>query len=157
PDGALLVTRTLHDGDDAAILGLARTLPAGIAGPGMALIVIDASAFPGLDLVRPDGSPLFGDAAAVRSLPIGDFPLRLASPPDEIPRMEQALPFMAVAVLGLAALSVALVLLFARLHSAQRQIRRQAAIERELRRELSIATAAADRTDELHRTKSQFF
>jgi len=157
PGAALLVTQTLHDADGAAIVGLARALPAGIAGAGAALIVVDPSAFPGLDLVRSDGSPLFGAAAAAVSLPIGDVPLRLASPTDEASWVKQALPLVAAAGLGLAALSVALVLLFARLRSAEWQIRRQAAIERELRCELSVASAAADRTDELHRTKSQFF
>jgi signal transduction histidine kinase len=155
--GALVVTQLLHDADGAAIVGLARTPPGSVAGSGTALIVVDASAFPGLDLVRPDGSPLFGGAAAAASVLIGDFPLRLASSTEGPSGVKPALPFVAVAVLGLAALLVALILLFAQLRSAEWQIRRQAAIERELRRELSIATAAADRTDELHRTKSQFF
>ncbi len=157
PGAALLVTQTLHDADGVAVVGLARALPAGIAGPGTALIVVDASAFPGLALVRRDGLPLFGGVAAAASLPIGDFPLRLAAPAGGPSWAEQALPFVGVTVLGLAAISFALALLFARLRVAERQMRRQAAIERKLRRELSIATAAADRTDELHRTKSQFF
>jgi signal transduction histidine kinase len=157
PGGALLVTPTLRDADGAAIVGLARGVPAGIAGPGIALMAIDASVFPGLDLVRDDGSSLFGGTNAAASLPIAGLPLRLAAPTGRPSWVTQALPFVAAAMLGIAALSIALGLLLVRLRAAERQMRRQAMVERELRRELSIATAAADRTDELHRTKSQFF
>jgi signal transduction histidine kinase len=157
PGAALLVTQTGRDAGSDAVVAVARPLPTGIAGRGVALFVIDASAFAGLDLVRDDGAPLFDGAGASASVPVGDFPLRLAVRAGGSSWLAAALPFAVAAMLGVAALVIALALLLARLRSAERRIRRYAAAERELRRELSAAVAAVDRTDELHRTKSQFF
>jgi signal transduction histidine kinase len=147
----------LGDAGGDRLVALARPLPAGAAGPGAALIVLDAAAFPGLDLRRPDGSPLFDGGAGMASLPLAGVPLRLAVPRPAPWRIKQILPFAAAAAIGLAALAAVLAILLARLRSAERRLERQAETERELRGELAAAAAAADRTGELHRAKSQFY
>ena len=157
----MLVTRTLNAADGSAVVALGHRLPSQSSEPqnnepsGVAIIVADASAFAGLPLTHDDGAPLFDGSTATATRPVGDFPFRLAVPAGA--SKADILPFVAVGAVGLAALSVMLGLLFARLRGAERQMRRQAAVEHELRRELSVALAAADRTDEIHRTKSQFF
>ncbi|HWB51780.1 MAG TPA: HAMP domain-containing sensor histidine kinase [Stellaceae bacterium] len=151
--GAISTTQALSDGG-TMLVGLASTVPGSDI---VALVVIDAKAFPGLDLVRADGSSLFGGTAAGPTYAVGDFHLRLASPAKTATRIVRALPFVAAAILGLAALSIVLGLLLSRLRAATDQIAQQAAVERTLRRELASAAAAVDRTDEINRTKSRFF
>ncbi|HWD59662.1 MAG TPA: HAMP domain-containing sensor histidine kinase [Stellaceae bacterium] len=161
PQAALLVTQTLRDGDDAALVGLARPWfkPDGSLG-GVALIAIDRTAFPGLDVARADGSPLFAaDSAAMRDVALGDLPLllRYAPPAPAFWTRHGPAPLVALAVAGILALLGLLAVLSARLAAADRDKASAAAVEQELRERLADSAQAAGRIDELSRTKSQFF
>ena len=159
PDAPMLVTRTIRNAD-VGLVGLAHPwLGANGQLAGIALIALDRSAFAGLDLVRDDGTPLFGQPGATnpRRIALGDFPLMLSAPSADTVSPLDDMPFIAMAVLGSLGLLGLLVALGMRLAMAQRQIARQAAAECELHEALSAAAAAADRIDELNRTKSQFF
>jgi signal transduction histidine kinase len=158
-DAPLLVTQTIRDAD-AGLVGLAHPwLGADDRLAGIALIAIDRSAFAGLDLVRDDGRLLFGQpgATGARRVALGDFPLMLSAPAANAASRLDDGPFIALAALGGLGLLSLLAALGGRLAAAQRQIARQAATEHELHEALSTAAAAADRIDELNRTKSQFF
>jgi signal transduction histidine kinase len=159
PDAPMLVTQTIRDAD-AGLVGLAHPW-LGTDGrlAGIALIAIDRSAFAGLDLVRDDGTPLFGElgTTSARRIALGDFPLMLSAPPADTASPLDDMPFIALTALGGLGLLGLLIALGIRLAGAQRQIARQTATERELHEALSTAAAAADRIDELNRTKSQFF
>src|SRR5580704_17895147 len=78
PGASLMVTATARDGE-TALVGLARPWFAsdGAIG-GVAVIVLDRSAFAGFDIMRGDGTPLFGDdiapTAATRTIAIDDLP-----------------------------------------------------------------------------------
>jgi signal transduction histidine kinase len=157
-DAPMLVTQTTRDAE-AGLVGLAHPwLGADGRLAGIALIAIDRSAFAELDLVRDDGTPLFGQTGtpSARRIALGDFPLMLSAPADTSSSLDDML-FIALAALGGLGLLSLLAVLGVRLAAAQRQIARQATTERGLCEALSIASAAADRTDELNRTKSQFF
>ena len=163
PDAAMLVTQTLHDGDDGtALVGLARPWRnAGGGFAGVALVAIDPATLAGLDLVRSDRSPLFAedDMPGAQSIALGDFPLmlRYKPPATQLRGLRGPWPFVAVGAIGGAGLLGLLALLVGRLNTAGREIARRTAVERELRAELAVATTAAGRTDELSRAKSQFF
>jgi signal transduction histidine kinase len=159
PDAAMLVTQTIRDAD-AGLVGLAHPwLGADGRLAGIALIAIDRSAFAGLDLVRDDGTLLFGEpgATSARRIALGDFPLMLSAPSANAAASLDDIPFIALAALGGFGLLSLVVALGTRLATAQRQITRQAVAEHQLHEALSTAAAAADRIDELNRTKSQFF
>jgi signal transduction histidine kinase len=159
PDAPMLVTQTIRDAD-AGLVGLAHPwLDADGQLAGITLIAIDRSAFAGLDLVRDDGTPLFGEpgATSARRIALSDFPLMLSAPSVNTTAPLDNMPFIALAALGGFGLLSLLVALGMRLATVQRQITRQAVAERQLHEALSTAAAAADRIDELSRTKSQFF
>jgi signal transduction histidine kinase len=158
PDAAMLVTPTMRAANGGtAIVALAQPWhdADGRLG-GIALVAIDRTAFAGLDLVRSDGSPLFaeGRPADVQLLALGDFPMMLRYP---AAARTETWPFVAIAGLDGAALVSLVALLLGRLRAAAREIARRAAVEDCLRENLVAAAAAADATDELSRTKSQFF
>ncbi len=161
PRAAMLVTQTLRDGD-ATLVGLARPwLDVDGRFTGLALVAIDRSALAGIDLVRADGSPLFtGDSKPnTRQVALEGFPLmlRYAPPVTGFWRSRGAGPFVAIAIVGGAAILTLLTLLVGRLSRLLSAAVRQAAVERDLRDRLAATAAAADRTGELNRTKSQFF
>jgi signal transduction histidine kinase len=156
---SMLVTETIRDAD-TQLLGLAQPW----LGPdgrlaGIALLAVDRSAFAGLDLVRDDGTPLFGENSPpnTRRIALGDFPLMLSLPSVNTASPMGDTPFIALALLGGLGVLGLLAMLGVRRAATRRWIARQAALERELRDALSTATAVADRTGELNRTKSQFF
>ena len=164
PGASMLVTRTLREaGGATTLVGLARpwlNTEGHIAG--IALVAVDPTGFAGLDLVRSDGSPLFGattDEAGTRQAALGTFPLMLRYPAPatgfRVPH--GAWPLIAVAGVGIAALLSLLTVLIGRLGRARREAERQAAIARDLRDQLAETAAVADRTDEINRTKSRFF
>ncbi|HWB52162.1 MAG TPA: HAMP domain-containing sensor histidine kinase [Stellaceae bacterium] len=154
----LLVTRTVGDGD-AALVGLARPWTnADGALAGIALVAIDQTAFAALDLIRTDGSPLFGGAApaaAARAAIDGVPLLASAAIVGDVPA--HGLLSAALAVVGAASLVGLLAVLRSRLAAARRRLVRQAAVERALRGKLAAASDVADRIDEINRTKSRFF
>jgi signal transduction histidine kinase len=158
PDAPLLTTRTLQDGNDA-IVGLGRPWrDAGGQLAGIALVAIDANAFPGLDLARgDDGTPLFAATVApdAKHIPLNPYPLTLAYLPAQ--KAIAAWPLVAAAVIGTIALFSLLALLLRRITLARRELARLAQVERELRNKLTDAADAASRIDELTRTKSRFF
>ncbi len=153
---ATAVSQTLRDGETGdPLVAIARALP---GADGAVVLIVDASAFAGLDLVRQDGTPLFADeATGAAGRTVGDFPVRLAVSAGEGPAWAQSALYAAYALVGLAALLGLLVIGAARLRTEKRRVAWQANVERELRKELAIASAAANRTDELNRTKSRFF
>ncbi|MGA8402508.1 MAG: HAMP domain-containing sensor histidine kinase, partial [Stellaceae bacterium] len=155
PAAAMLVTPTLHDGS-VAIVGLARAWQSadGRVG-GVALVAIDAAAFPGLDLAHADGSPLFTKPAAPNAerLALAGYPVVLIS----MLAQAHTAPWPFIAAIGVAALLGLLTLLMRRLVRAERDHARQALTERELRDQLAAAADAASHVGELSRTKSQFF
>jgi signal transduction histidine kinase len=161
PDATMLVTQTLREDNETALVGLARPwLNADGNLAGIALVAVDPTAFAGLDLVRGDGSPLFDrDADGAKQVAVGGYPLMLrytsASAGFHVPH--GAWPLIAVAAISVAGVSGLLGLLFRQLKAAQYEAKRQAIIARDLREELAMTAAVADRTDELNRTKSQFF
>ena len=157
PAAAMLVTAALNDGG-TSIVGLARSWQTmkGELG-GIAIIAIDASAFPGLDLARADGTPLFAAAAApgAQRVALKDYPLTLALGPSRA-RIASWRSITAAGI-AIAALLGLLAHLFRRLSTTRRDLVRQAGIARELRDQLAAAADAANRVDALSRTKSQFF
>jgi signal transduction histidine kinase len=164
PGTVMLVTQTLHEADGAtALVGLARPwLNAQGNLAGVALVIVDSTAFAGLDLVRDDGSSLFGDAvdqSATKQAALEGFPLMLRYPSAatglHVPH--GAWPLIAGAVIGIGAVLGLLAVLMGRLSRARREADRQAAIACDLRHQLAETAAMADRTDEINRTKSQFF
>jgi signal transduction histidine kinase len=164
PPAAMIVTGPVRDAAGEPLIGLARPwqdVEGNISG--FALVALDPSAFAGLDLVRDDGTPLFGDKSPMsdaRYVARGDFPLKLqvaVASPTAWGVLRHAWPFVAIAVIGGGAMLSLLALLVGRLHVAERENARQADVADDLRRELAVATAAADRHGELSRAKSQFF
>jgi signal transduction histidine kinase len=156
PAVAMLVTPTLHDGP-SAVVGLARVWQATDGRVrGIALVAIDAAAFPALDLARADGTPLFAAAARrAKRVALAGYPMTLIS---TAARANVApWPSIAAAGVGIAALLGLLALLMHRLSGAERDLARRALVERELRDQLAATADAASRIDELSRTKSQFF
>lgn len=156
PAATLLVTQTLHDGK-TAIVGLARPWQNadGRLG-GVAIVAIGATAFPGLDIARGDGAPLFGaPTPGLRRAALGPYPLTVGYAPPQ--KNSGGWPFVAAAGVGTAALFGLITLLLQQLVMARRDSAKQALVERELRDKLAAAADAATRIDELSRTKSQFF
>jgi signal transduction histidine kinase len=163
PGVPLLVTATVRDGE-TSLVGLAQPWFAsdGAVG-GVAVIALDRSAFAGLDIVRDDGTPLFGDDSAAsntaRTMAIADWPLALRYSPIATPlsaQLRAAWPRLLILAAGIASALGLIVLLIRRRHIADRELARHARLERRLRKQLKEATAAASRTDEISRTKSQF-
>jgi hypothetical protein len=101
-DAPMLVTQTIRDAD-AGLIGLAHPW-LGTDGrvAGIALVALDRSAFAGLDLVRDDGTPLFGQPGAfnARRIALGDFPLMLSAPAADTASSLDDTPFIALATLG---------------------------------------------------------
>jgi hypothetical protein len=101
-DAPMLVTQSIRDAD-ASLVGLAHPW-LGTDGrlAGIVLIAIDRSAFPGLDLAREDGAPLFGQPGGTGTRPIalGDFPLMLSAPAADTASSLDDTPFIALATLG---------------------------------------------------------
>ena len=157
PTAAMLVTPALHDGP-IAIVGLARPWKAadGRVG-GVALVAIDATAFPALDLARADGTPLFaaGTAPNAERVALAGYPLTLLSTAARTSRV--AWPRIVAAGVGIAALLGLLTLLMYHLSGAERALAQRALAERELRDQLAAMADAANRVDTVSRTKSQFF
>jgi signal transduction histidine kinase len=153
---SMLVTQMQRDGDIATI-GLARPwLRADGRTGGIALIVVDATAFPGLDLARGDGSPLFATATpGAERAALDGYPLTLSLVPPE--RGSAGSPFYLCAAVSIVALFGLLAVSFRGFRGAEREIARQAQVERDLNAQLATANAAASRTDELNRAKSRFF
>ncbi|HYM71522.1 MAG TPA: ATP-binding protein [Stellaceae bacterium] len=179
PGTRLLVTRAIFDdGRKRIVVGLARPYFAadGALG-GVALIAIDRSAFaaldrlPGLpqgsgfDLLRADGTLLFGEAAVPgpagsRHAGIGNFPLSLRyrrAATEALSAWRGAAPCLALAAVGLAAALALVALLALRQRTANREIARLAGLEATLRADAAAAAATADRSDEMSRTRSRFF
>ncbi len=163
PHAAMLVTQPLHGADDAtALVGLARPwlgTDGGLAG--IVFVAIDRTAFAGLDMVRDNGAPLFGaaDEAGTKQAALGGFPLMLRDKP-AVARFHVphgAWTLIGAGIIGLTAVLGLLALLIRQLNGARREAERQAIGARELREKLAATAAVADRTDELNRTKSQFF
>ena len=157
PAATLLVTQTLRDGD-TAIVGLARSWPGVDGRPGgVAVVAIDATAFPALEIARDDGSPLFAAAATPgeQRVALAGYPLTLNLAPPH--KRLGSWPFIAAAGFGVAALFGLLAVLILRLAGAGREIARQQLIERDLRAQLAATADTANRIDELSRTKSRFF
>jgi signal transduction histidine kinase len=163
PGVPLLVSATVRDGE-TALVGLARPWFAsdGAIG-GVAVIALDRSAFVGLDIVRGDGTPLFADDTAAsntaRTIAIADWPLELRYTPISTPltvQLRAAGPRLVILAAGIAAALGLIVLLIRRQRAVERDFARHARVERRLRKQLKEATAAASRTDEVSRTKSQF-
>jgi signal transduction histidine kinase len=163
PGAPLLVTPAVRDGE-TPLVGLARPwLASDGAIGGVAVIVLDRSAFAGLDIVRRDGTPLFGDdreaGNAARTIAIADVPLAVRYIPISTPLVAQlraAGPRLAILAAGIAAALGLIALLIRRQRAAERESDRHVRLERRLRKQLREATAAASRTDEISRTKSQF-
>lgn len=167
PDSAMLVTHVVHDAlDGGPLIALARpwrSVDGGFAG--VALVALDRSAFAGLELLRVDETPLFGGAgepeiAGSRHAAIGEFPLLLRyrpTAPTAVQALHGAWPLVAIAVIGVTAMLSLLALLVGRVHAVERESTRLARVELELREKLTVATAAADRSDEVSRAKSEFF
>lgn len=152
---AMLVTVPQRD-DGIAIVGLARPWRVDGQLGGIAVVALDATAFPGLDLARVDGTPLFGAPRnGVTRIPLGDSPLALVRGATATRFI--GWPFVAAAGIGSAALLGLLALLLSRLGAARREITRQNLVDRDLRAALAVASTAASRTDEVSRAKSQFF
>lgn len=156
PNARLLATPTLLDGE-AAIVALARPWRnADGRVTGVALVAIDASAFPGFEIARNDGTPLFAGAATAdaKQIVLSPYGLALNAAPRKRP---SPWPLIAVAGIGAAAFLGLLGSLLRRLAVAERRAAKQAHVERELRGKLADVAHAANRVDELSRTKSQFF
>ena len=179
PGATMLLTRAVRDPAlDTAVIGLARPVFAadGAVG-GVALVAIDRSAFaaldrlrvlpPGahLDLLRADGAALFDetsapDSAGSRRAEIADFPLalRYRPPMTEARRgLRDAAPYLVLIAIAMAAALGLVALILLRQHRAAREVARLARLERKLRDDLAAAAATVSRSDELSRTKSQFF
>jgi signal transduction histidine kinase len=164
PGAAMLMTQTLHEADGAtALVALARPwLNAQGNLAGIAVVAVDSTAFTGLDLARGDGSPLFDsadDPPATKQAALKGFPLMLRYPAAatglHVPH--GTWPLIAAAVIGGGAVLGLLAVLMGGLRRARREADRQAAIACDLRHQLAETAAMADRTDEINRTKSQFF
>jgi signal transduction histidine kinase len=179
PGPTLLIVPRI--GEDGALAALAQSwasddgLPGGIAVVAFnraGLAALDPSTANRFNIVTADGTPLFGattDPLPAGSLtkPIPVIPLVLHYQPqvDHAARMLRSSgPFalLALVALGAALLALAAALglatvLIRRDRSARREIDRRASIERKLRDELMVTTAANERTDEINRAKSRFF
>jgi signal transduction histidine kinase len=140
PAAAMLEMAPVRVGNSGAtLIGLAhpwRDADGKLAG--IALVVLDHST------LGQFGTPLLANANGSRGPAI--FPARRG-----------AYPFVAVAAIGTAAMLGLLAVLKRRLDTAEREITRHTAVERELRDRLATTSASADRTDELSRAKSRFF
>jgi signal transduction histidine kinase len=118
-----------------------------------------------IDVLRTDGSRLFVDgdepkAAGTRRADIAGFPLAVRYHPaasDARRGLRAAAPYLILAVMALIAVLGLGTLILHRQRKADGEIARMAAFERRLRNELATAAATVDRSDELSRTKSQFF
>ena len=158
PGTEMLLTSTFRAGD-APFVGVARPwFTADGRFGGVGILVLDPAAFAGLDLVRADGTPLFAAHAAsgARAVALAGYPLKLALDP-AAPAAWRDWRFIAAAGVGVAALLGLIALFAVRLDYARRVAAMYAADAGALRRELTASAAAADRTDEVNRTKSQFF
>jgi signal transduction histidine kinase len=164
PGAAMLVTHAVGDAASSdTLVGLARPW-SGSDGKlgGIALVVLDRSAFAGLDLLRGDGAALFPatpEADAAPIVAIGDFPLmlRTRAAPSAADLLHQAWPLLAIAAIGISALLGLVAVLILRLRAAERERARIEGLASDLREETAAAAAAADRSGELARAKSQFF
>ena len=179
PGSTMFITRAVRDpGIATAVIGLARPFFAadGALG-GVALVAIDRSAFAALDrlrilppnahldLLRDDGAPLFDetdalDGAGSRRAEIADFPLALRYRPatTEVWRgLRDAAPYLVLIAIAVAAALGLVALILLRQHRAAREVARLARLERKLRDDLAAAAATVNRSDQLSRTKSQFF
>ena len=176
PGAALVLTAAIDDpGVGTAVVGLARPYFAsdGALG-GVALLAIDRSAFGALDrlpllrpgdtvaLLRPDGAPLFVESPPAATpgtfgAEIAGFPIAIRYHPAPSAARHAVASYLAL--LGIAACAAlgAIALLLFRQHRASREVARLAALEQRLRNALAAATATADRSNALSRTKSQFF
>src|SRR6202035_3579436 len=100
-----------------------------------------------------------------KSIPGMPLVLRYQPQVDHAARMLRSSgPFALLALVALGAALLALVaalglatVLIRRDRSARREIDRRASVERKLRDELMVTTAANERTDEINRAKSRFF
>ena len=179
PGRALLAVPGIGDGGALAALAQPWMSDDGLSG-GIAVVAFNPTGLAALnpstasrfDIVTADGTPLFGAATepvAAGSLtkPIPGMPLVLRYQPqvDHAARMLLSSgPFALLALVALGAALLALVaalglatVLIRRDRSARREIDRRASVERKLRDELMVTTAANERTDEINRAKSRFF
>ncbi len=178
PAAALFLTRAISDPRTGSmVVGLARPYFAADGAPGgVVLVAIDPSAFAAIDrlpivpaggsieLLRGGGAPLFADDArpdtASRRAEIAGFPLAVSYRPaasDARHGLRARAAYLALAAIALiAALGLAGLMLH-RQRQDKREIARLAALERQLRNELTTVAATADRSDAQSRTKSQFF
>ena len=179
PGATVLITGAVRDPKlDTAVIALARPFFAadGALG-GVVLVALDRAAFAALDrlrilppsahldLLRADGAPLFDemdapDSTSGRRAEIADFPLALRYRPamTEARRgLRDAAPYLALIAIAVAAALGLVALILLRQHRAAREVARLATLERKLRDDLAAAAATVNRSDELSRTKSQFF
>jgi len=156
PTTPMLTTRTVYDGD-TAMVGLARPWRRPDGSPtGIAMIVVDATAFPGLDLARGDSSPLFAAAKSdTERVALDGYSLVLRLAPAE--HGSAGWPFLVSAGISIAALVGLLAVSIHWLRRAERELARHAQLEHDLTEKLASASASANRTDELSRAKSRFF
>lgn len=117
-----------------------------------------------VEIVTADGAPLFAAGTGVaatggrlEAIPGTPLLLRYQSPLNNSAHMlRSAAPFALIALLSLAAALGLAILLVVRDRAARREIERRASVEQELREKLKTTAAAAERTDEITRTKSRF-
>jgi signal transduction histidine kinase len=165
-----LVLPALGEGIGLAVLAQPWISADGFRG-GIAVVAFDRTGLSALDrgtaghadIVTADGTALFDTGAAVTAASdqleaIAGTPLMLRYRPvsNNSARMLSVAPFALIALIALAATLSFAILFFRRDRTAQREIERHAAVERELRDKLKITAAAAERTDETTRTKSRF-
>ena len=165
-----LVLPALGEGIGLAVLAQPWISADGFRG-GIAVVAFDRAGLSALDrgtaghadIVTADGTALFDTGAAVTASgdqleAIAGTPLMLRYRPvsNNSARMLSVAPFALIALIALAATLSFAILFFRRDRTAQREIERHAAVERELRDKLKITAAAAERTDETTRTKSRF-
>ena len=116
------------------------------------------------EIVTADGAPLFGTDAEVaapgdRLEAIAGVPLMLRYRPpvtDPAGALRGVVPFVLIAIVAIGAASGLAILLDKRVRAARREIERRASVERKLRDKLKTTAAAAERADEITRTKSRF-
>ena len=177
PEQTLVVVSDVADDDrQSELAALARPwADAGGLSGGIAAVVLDRDALSALhrlsgaalggqfDLLTADGAPLFGGGAAVagaRQQPIAGTPLFLRYLPTgkkSAQLWRVALPFLVIAIAGLAAAAGLAIAVTRHRRLLHREIERRIRIERRLRDELTAIAAAVGRTDELNAAKSRFF
>ena len=117
-----------------------------------------------IELVTTEGTPLFAAGTGVvaargrlEAIPGTPLMLRYQPPLNNSAHMPStATAFALIAFIALTAVLGLAILLVGRDRATRREIERRASVERDLRDKLRTTAAAAERTDEITRTKSRF-